>query len=514
MRLRIGWTGAILLAGVLPVGAAEPANQQVQVFGESIDVRVVNVETVVVDKKGERVRGLSAADFRLLVDGREVPVEYCTEIEEGKAAASSTSAKENAGALVAAGEEVGRNYLIYVDDSFSIAGVRNEALAKLERDLKLLKPADRMALLAFDGSRIDVLSGWTGDAAALAAALERARQRPASGAQQLSHQRALQNDVDWLYENADSLEGDQIKAFREDGAKRISPEARTQLGRTAAAAAAALRGFAAPPGRKVMLMLSGAWSMQVAPQLYGPMVEAANRLGYTIYPVDMAQSDARAVSALGALAARTGGRVVVSAKMEAFREVVADTGSYYWIGFTPSWKADDHGHQVTVEPRREELAVRARGGFSDLSKRTESAMKAESVLLFGGGGQNQDRRLIVRLGEPKPAGRGKMEIPVTLGVPVESLALTPKGGGYVAETPLAIVTMDDKGGRADLPASHLKVDLKTLPQAGTYARFQTAIRVRDIGQRLVFSVQDPVNGTAIWGEAELAPPQARKMAKR
>jgi hypothetical protein len=261
-----------------------------------------------------------------------------------------------------------------------------------------------------------------------------------------------------------------------------------------------------------MLMLSGAWSMQVAPQLYGPLVEAANRLGYTIYPADMAQSDARSVSALGALAARTGGRVVVSAKMEAFREVVADTGSYYWIGFTPSWKADDHGHKVTVEPRRAELAVRARGGFSDLSKRTENAMKAESVLLFGGAGQ--DRRLIVRLGAPKWAGRGQMEIPVTLGVPVESLALTPKGGGYVAETPLAIVTMDDKGGRADLPASHLKVDLKTPPRAGTYARFQTAIRVRDIGQRLVFSVQDPVNGTAIWGEAEFAPRGRQAQAKR
>ncbi|HTG36943.1 MAG TPA: VWA domain-containing protein [Thermoanaerobaculia bacterium] len=513
MKLLSRFMGAVLLlAGVLPVAAEQdPQQVQVQTFGESIDVRVVNIETVVVDKKGERVRGLSAADFRLLVDGKEVPIEYCTEIEEGRAASST---KENAGAPVAAGEEVGRNYLIYVDDSFSVANVRDEALAKLQRDLTLLKSADRMAVLAFDGSRIDVLSNWTGDAAALTAALERARRRPTLGAQQLSRQRALKSDMDWVL-NMDGLEGDQIAAFQEDTSNRISPEARTQLGRTAAAAAAALRGFAAPPGRKVMLMLSGAWSLQVAPQLYGPMIEAANRLGYTIYPADMAQSDARAISALGALAERTGGRVVVSAKMEAFREVVADTGSYYWIGFTPAWKADDHGHKVTVEPRRAELAVRARGGFSDLSKRTQNAMKAESVLLFGGGdGQNQDRRLIVRLGEPKRAGRGQMEIPVTLGVPVESLALTPKGGGYIAETPLAIVTMDDKGGRADLPASRLKVALKTPPRTGTYARFQTAIRVRDIGQRLVFSVQDPVNGTAIWGEAEFVPRQTRTAAKR
>ncbi|HEY0511269.1 MAG TPA: VWA domain-containing protein [Thermoanaerobaculia bacterium] len=502
MKLRTLVIGAILLAGSLPLLAQqEPGTQQVPAFGESIDVRVVNVEAVVTDVKGGRVRGLSAGDFRLLVDGREVPVEYFTEVEEGKAAAATPATAAGAQAPVAAGEEVGRNYLIYVDDSFSLGNIRNEALAKLERDLTLLKPADRMAVLAFDGSRIDVVSGWTGDAAALTAALERARQRPAQGSRQLMHQRALQRDVDWVLESG--LEGDQIAAVVDDASNRVSPEARTQLGRTAAAAAGALRGFTAPPGRKVMLLLSGAWTLSVAPRLYGPMIEAANRLGYTIYPVDVAQSDVREVSALGALAGRTGGRVVVTANLDAFREVVADTGFYYWLGFTPTWKADDRGHRVTVEPRRADLKVRARGGFSDLSKRTESAMKAESVMLFGGA--EGDRRLIVQLGAPRPAGRGQMEIPVTLGVPVESLALTPKGKGYIAETPLAIVAMDDKGGRADLPPSHLKVDLKTLPRKGTYARFQTAVRVRDVGQKLVFSVQDPVNGTAIWGEAKWAP---------
>lgn len=487
-----------------PLAAQQgPAAQPVQVFGESIDVRVVNVEAVITDGKGDRVRGLSAADFRLLVDGREIPIEYCTEIEEGKAAAGPGAA--SAQAPVAAGEVVGRSYLVYVDDSFSLAGARDAALEKLQHDLNLLKPGDRMAVLAFDGSRIDVLSGWTGNAAALAAALERARQRPAHGAQQLSYQRALRSDVDWIYDNADSFEGDQIRAFVKDTANRISPEVRTQLGRTAAAAAAALRGFEAPPGRKVMLLLSGAWTLGVAPQLYGPMVEAANRLGYTLYPMDVAQSDVRAVSALGDLAGKTGGRVVVSARMEALGEIAADTGSYYWLGFTPAWKADDHGHKVTVEPRRADLKVRARGGFSDLSKRTESAMKAESALLFGA--DDRDRRLIVRLGEAKWAGRGQMEIPVTLGVPVESLALTPapRGGGYVAETPLAVVAMDEQGGRADLPASHLKVALKNPPPTGTYARFETKVRVRDVGQKLVFSVQDPLNGTAIWGEAAYAP---------
>jgi VWFA-related protein len=502
----------IMLLTALAAGAdAPPATAPPSVFDAAIDVRVVNVEAVVTDGKGRPVQGLAAADLRLLVDGREVPIEYFTEVVEGKGATGGPPATGMV-TEAAAGEEVGRSYLVFIDDEFSLGNIRDEALANLERDLPLLQPADRMAVLAFDGSRIDVLSNWTDDRAALAGALKRARGRAAAGGEMLAHQRKLQKDVDVVLENEiddgdpDSLTsrvGRELEAL----GPRISPEARTVLGRTSGSAAAALRAFPSPPGRKVMLLLSAAWTMSVAPQVYAPMIEAANRLGYTIYPADMGMSNPYEISAVGALAGRTGGRVVVSAKLDPFREVVADSGTYYWLGFTPTWRADDHRHAVTVVARRAGLRVRSRGGFSDLSKRTENAMKAESALLFGGA--EQDHRLIVRLGAPKPVGRGQLEIPVTLGVPVESLALTPKGSGYLAETPLAVVAMDDKGGRADLPESRLQVALKGAPAAGTYARFQTAVRVRDRGQRLVFSVQDPLAGTALWGEAVYVPRPGR-----
>lgn len=496
----------------IDAAVAAPQAQQVPVFDESIEVRVVNVETVVTDAKGNRVRGLTAQDFRLLVNGREVPIEYFTEVMEGTSV-TADAAGPGAAPPVAAGEEVGRSYLVYIDEAFSLSSVRNEILERLERDLTLLQPGDRMAVLAFDGERMETLSGWTSDPGALAAALQLARQRDAGGSQMLAQQRKLQQDVDWIHDNANSLDdGDSavstIGAILRDMSMRISPEARTQLGKTALAAASALRGFEMPPGRKVMLWLSGAWTMSVAPRLYAPMVEAANRLGYTIYPVDAAKSDAREVSVLDLLARTTGGRVAVSARLEVFREVVEDTGSYYWLGFTPAWKADDRRHQVTVEPRRSGLRVRARTGFSDLSRRTENAIKAESVLLFGGAERN--RRLIVQLGEPRRAGRGRLEIPVILGVPVESLTLTPQGQGFIAETPLAVAAMEGQGGRAELPTSRLRVSLKTPPRTGTFARFRTVLMLREAEQRLVFTVQDPLTGAAHWGEAELKLEQGRR----
>jgi hypothetical protein len=62
-------------------------------FDEAIDVRVVNVEAVVTGKDGKRVPGLTAKDFRLIVDGKPVPVEYFTEVEEGEAKSAGPAAE-------------------------------------------------------------------------------------------------------------------------------------------------------------------------------------------------------------------------------------------------------------------------------------------------------------------------------------------------------------------------------------------------------------------------------------
>jgi VWFA-related protein len=474
-------------------GGQEPP--AIPVIGETIDVRVVNVE-VVATSEGQLVRGLSASDFRLLVDGREVPIEFFTEVAEGTAAASPTSPVPEA-------EAVGRSYLVFIDESFSVAKARDVVLENLEQELALMGPKDRMAVLAFDGSKMQVLCPWTSEKPALAAAFREARRRETRGNQLLAQNRSLGHDHDlaeWAGSEA-GLTPEEVAALLATLDARVSPEARTQLGKTALAMAGTLRGFEVPEGRKVMLLLSGGWSLGVAPRLYGPVVGAANQLGYTIYPVDVANPTGRTLRALDQVAAQTGGKVANSVRQDVFRTVVADSGSYYWLGFTPSWKADDRQHSIRVEARRPEVKVRARSGFPDLSRKAETLWKAESVLLFGG--RESDRRLRIILGKTRSLGRQEMEVPVTVGVPVEALALTPSGRGYIAEAPLAVAALDAQGGRAEIPTSKLRVAVKEPPKAGGYARFQTTLRLRRAPQRLVFTVRDEVNGTTIWQEIEV-----------
>jgi VWFA-related protein len=503
MAHSVRWTTAamVFLGLALPLRAQEaPRVPQGEEFGETIDVRVVNVEAVVTNRSGERVRGLKAGDFKLLVDGKEVPVEYFAEVAEGSAVSASGS-----GGPVAAGEAMGRNYLVFIDEAVSIRSQRDDLLKRMKLDLALLRPADRMAVLAFDGLHIEVLAPWTQDVAALAAAFDKARQRPTLGMTARVHleapesERNLMEDSAMILDDGDRTGGPdfrQIELAALEG-EAISGDAYSDAHKSSDAAASALRAFEAPPGRKVMLLVSAAWTLQAGPRFFGAVVGAANRLGYSVYPVDSAQSGTYAIRSADVLARLTGGTALAPLDNRFFKAAVQETGSYYLLGFSPSWKANDRTHPVTVTAAGSGLAVRSRYGFSALSKPAVAALHTESLLLFGGA--PSEKRLFVKLGPPRPQGK-EVAVPVLLGVPFEALTLTPRGKGYVAELPLSLSALDEKGGRSSLH-TRLEVALPTLPVAGNYVRFQTVIRLSNLGQRLVFTVPDEQNGRSLWGEA-------------
>src|SRR5436305_6318350 len=150
------WFGMLAL-GALALGAQElPPPLPSSTFSGSVDVRLVNVEAVVTDAKGERVRGLSVNDFVLEVDGQVVPIEYFSEMD-GSRAVSPPPAPATAEAVPPPAPSqalAGRSLLVFIDDLFSVGQQRDRMLEALERDLKLLRPEDRMAIVAFFGGRV------------------------------------------------------------------------------------------------------------------------------------------------------------------------------------------------------------------------------------------------------------------------------------------------------------------------------------------------------------------------
>ena len=377
----------LLILGLLPFTALLGAQVE-SPFGEIIDVRVVNLEAVVTDRRGDRVYGLKPEDFRLLVNGEEVPIEFFSEVSED----APEPLEELSQAAGAAGgsdfSPQGRGILVFIDETMVMGAQRDLVLAGIEKDLDRLGPRDRMAVIAFDGRYVVQLTGWTGDRAAISRAFAAARRRPAWGARLLGARQEAMNGVEMKNMVGEEVSGMAPRLGIHAIGASIPPAIAHYTQVVPEAATIAMRSFPPPRARRVMLLLSGGWVM---PTFAFPLVRAANQLGYTLYPVDVAGRDSLYVSNDAAFfsptpleqigyvstqwerdvhtgfedaAAATGGKASLNGnRTAALERTLEDTASYYWLGFTPSWKDGSQSPSLRLEVRRPGLKVRTRSGF-------------------------------------------------------------------------------------------------------------------------------------------------------
>lgn len=526
------------------VGAQEPADLS-DLFGDSVDVRVVNLE-VVVERGGERIVGLGAEDFVLKVDGQTVPIEFFTEVRGGAGVSSFETGDGDATIpAVRDGERVGTRYLVFIDDVFTLKPYRNRVLRGLADDLVRLQPEDSMAVVAYGGGSIDLLTTWTDSTRDLRRVFTQAEDRPASG---LRYRSLRRFDDDYrsaafgggrygrrgLY----GPYGPYADGFR--GNRGYG-----DLDELVAAASSTLRAFAQPEGRKVLIMLSGSWPVAMegsssesmvrydgtGRRLLAPLVDTANRLGYTLYPVDVAGVETRFADAsygtlteanyaqeiqrdrewaqegnLVTLAGETGGKALLDgASTAALARVVDDTRTYYSIGFTPDWRADDTRHRVRLEvPGLRKAKIRARRSFSDLSARTEASMRLESAQLFdlpaGGAG-----RLSVSAGTAQKAGLRKVIVPVEVEIPLDGLSFLPTGKGLAAQAELRVAVIDDRGDRAEIPVVPLLFKRSEKPDVGELESYGIRLKMRQRPHRVLVSVLDPMSGEEMSARLEIDP---------
>ncbi len=554
---------AALIAVLLPLTALSPATgesapsepppREPAVFGELIEVRVVNVEVVVTDKKGNRIPDLTAADFRLKVDGKVVPIEYFTEVRGGQAIAGGDEA---AGARLsspvpglaglAPGSDVGTSYLVFVDDYFSVAAQRDKVIRSLKDNLSRLGPEDRMAIVAFDGKSVDMLSTWSSSANVLSRAFDQALVRRAHGLERVAELRSF----DTTRRQANSFFGDRgtrLNTRLEVDELQYAQSLATKVERSVSAAVTTLRGFASPPGRKVMILLSGGWPYAPADfaindpnrpvserdvpegdKLFAPLADTANLLGYTVYPVDVPGLDASVTDAsqegpalatsalnlrenqlhdsLDFIARQTGGTPLLNGNAtKALERATTDTRSFYWLGFTPNRQGDDIRHRIKVEAARSGLTVRFRDSFRDLSKSAEVSLMVESALFFGNPPGSES--MPIQVGPGKPAGKREMGVPLSIAIPVDAITLLQIDGTYRAQLELRAAAVDEKGYRSDVPVTPLVISSPTAPQPGGFLRYDTTLKLRKIKQKLVLSIFDPASGRLLAAQVEITPPK-------
>ena len=519
-------------------------------FGETVEVRVINVEVVVTDKQGLPVTGLQSGDFSLKIDGAELPIQYFTEVRGGDAIEGPPDEPVIPGVpQLAPGTAVGTSYLVFIDDFYPLARDRDLVLEKLSADLGRLRPEDRMAVVAYDGLRLEMLSSWSQSGAELERVFRKAMARPAKGLQRDADDRRFSNN-----NRGDRFSGQRSRLLdstqmRLDVDERAYAETvQGQVQGIVAAASSALRGFANPPGRKVLVLLAGGWpydpvqyalndynrtvlesQLKRGDELLAPLTDTANQLGYTIYAVDIPgltedtttsaeyaagsnfndrstqfQRESNVQYSLQYVAEETGGKALLNAaREEVLARVTEDTHSYYWIGFTPSWQGDDGKHKVALTTRVEDLKIRNRAGFVDFSQKRATTMAVESILLFGEGPNALP--LPVEIGTAKKVSGTRMNVPVTIRVPLDRLTTLATDKGMSAEVELRIAALDERGGRSDIPVIPIRFDMPGKAPAGAFATYTTIIQLRRARNELVLAISDPAGGAIYSARAQVQP---------
>jgi len=572
---------AVLLSLALVVPAplmAQEAPGSDPVFTETLEVRVVNLEVVVEDRQGNRVPGLEPEDFELLVDGAVLPIDYFTEIQGGQVVARDRESGAGVEAVngVSPGEPLGTSYLVFIDDFFTVGNLRNRAIEGVREAIPLLGANDRMAVVAFDGQRLAMLSPWSGSREDLLAVLDDAKGRRAWGRRtQVLLQRGMPSSL-------------AVQAYEQ------------RLRDMTVAIRSTMRSFAQPPGRKVMLLVAGEWpnspalyldggnpfgddpgtaggdgvggsedplpvdaqresDLRRSHRIFEPIYQTANRLGYTLYPIDSGgvsgggfnqtnpdiygalepppadpqltlrdpdeprisqtrfdmgnAAPSRPIASLAAeqeihialevLAHETGGKALIdSARNDSLERIVADTRSYYWFGFTPEWHGDDQVHTVEVKALGKGLRVRSRGSYQDLSRSKEVTYMVESAMLF------EDvpwaEPLTVEMGKPHHQ-KGKRLLPLKLFIPMDKVTALPHEDRYRIPLELRLMAMDAKGHRSEVDLIPLELVGSAQPQPGQVGVQTVDVRLRKGTHDLVVSLHDALGGKIFTARLEVDP---------
>ena len=322
------------------------------------------------------------------------------------------------------------------------------------------------------------------------------------------------------------------------------------------AAAGTVRSFADAPGRKVMLLLAAGWDTQAdlwnprvlwvlglsearLVDLYGPLVHAANLVGYSLYPIDMggagparpndprvnheefgltglaapwggeadeSEDPERWRDVLRYLADETGGLPMISFQgNRALAETSEDTRSYYWLGFEPQRAEDDVLHDIEVRVvGRPSLQVRSRRHYMDMSRSTEATMLVEGALLFGGA--PGAAVLEVGFGAPRKAGFRKIAVPMEVRIPLDGLTMLPIGDERMMnELEFRFTVIDEFGDHSDTPVSRIPIVGPDTPPPGAVFVYETDLVMRKRTHRYVAAVYHPLSGAILSASGEVGP---------
>ncbi len=444
---------------------------------ESIDIKVINVDVVVTDKKGNPIPGLTKDDFELFENGQPKPISNFYEVQGKKVLNVSLAPAGPDRPADPPKEEISENLrrriIFYIDNLSLMPFNRNRVLKEMKEFAKnVMRPGDEAMIATFNRS-MKIRVNFTRDPAQIQQVLDTIAGESALGVANKSERRDFENRINDAdnYDEAVATARQYSESVMHD--LRQSVESLNGLMTTLAGVEGkkilvlTTEGFQIQPGREMFYLVDEiarekGWQMggtmlegmsySASSQIEG-IAKTANANGITMYtlhagglgaanenslaerdrPIPYAVTSAalsNSTESLQLLAEMTGGLSATNTNNFGgmFKNIQRDLDSYYSLGYRAGTERVDRQRSLEVKVKNKNYVVRSRQTFVEKSTFAEMSDRVIANLLYKS--KANDLNVRVKINTPVPAD-DLFRVPVEIQIPMESLTLLPQGESYL-----------------------------------------------------------------------------------
>ena len=542
-------SGTSLMAQKAPQDkGTQPGTQQAaqeELFIDTVNVSVVNVDVYVTDKKGNRINDLKQGDFEIYEDNRPMAVTNFYAVKDGKAVATADApetAPEGATPIaaldqVAVPEDQKLSLVVYIDN-FNIRPFnRNRVMRELRVFLnnKLTK-GDQVMLVSYDRST-HIRRPFTSDPDRISAGLMELEKVTGHAVHYDSDRKDALRNIE------DAQSANEAMMYARSYAESLYND----LSFTINAIKDLVNSLAGMPGRKAILYVSDGVPMMAGQDIFyavqnkfgqetGSLTEAfsydasrrfteltsqANANRVTFYPIDAAglrvfgsisaenQGPGQGImidsieisnlqSTLQMMAEKTGGMAVINSNsaMPMLERIAQDFNTYYSLGYSPPHFGDGRYHKVEVKVKgKKGLVVRHREGYRDKTAETRMSDGTLAALKFPFEENPLDIELEFGPATQRQDGYYLQEVNVR--IPIGKLALVPRDKSQEARVRLFLAAMDGDGDTSEVqqqvvPISVPEVEVATA--VGKHYVYSVSLLMRPGQHKVGIGVRDDMSG--------------------
>ena len=555
-------TLALILAAAitLPLAAQrnkEPESQDTQKLFEKIDVRVINVDVVVTDRRGNPVTGLTQDDFEVFENSQKKVITNFYEVEgrQAKNVAIDVPGQPAAQSAVEPpkdeiNENLKRRIIFYVDNLSLAPFNRNRVFQQMKDFVKtIMRPGDEAMVATYNRS-MKIRVPFTRDVNQIISMIDSISKESGLGVAAKSEWKSTQDQIREAGSWEEAIGTARTYASSNEHDLRQSVASLNGLLTTLAGVEGkkvlvlTSEGFPMQPGREAFYLVdevgrekgwsSGSSMLETmtfdGATLIQSVAKTANANGITLYTihaagltggVEMSAEYAKPTSntvaqaqstntmeSMQLMADMTGGLASVQSNnfAAAFQRIHRDLESYYSLGYRAGTERVDRQRYLSVRLKnRRDLIVRARQTFVEKSVFAEMSDRVIANLLYRV--KDNDLGILTRLGQAVPNGDGYFRVPVDVQIPMSSLALLPQGeteyaGGF--DVYVVVANKDNDMSDVARKAHQIRVPAADMKAAGGKFYTYTLELLTEPGlNKISIGVVDQISNTAGFSREQI-----------